>query len=94
MTKQIPPEIADRLQLLLKATAALFKASKITIIVRAPEDGNTEGDLVLTNDNPSKAMMVLRGHMVAEARRFADEGALSGKPGAEFPYYRNLDEID
>ena len=93
MTKAIPPEIADRLKHLLKPIADLFNASKITIIVRSPEEGNTVGDLVLSNDNPSKVLQTLRAHMVAEAERFAAEGARSGEPGAEFPHRKNLDEI-
>jgi hypothetical protein len=94
VTQQIPPEIAERLQTLLKPIAALFNAPRITIIVRSPEEGNAVGDLVLSNDNPSAVVATLRAHMVAEAQRFAAEGARSGvDPGAEFPHRRNLDEI-
>lgn len=93
MTRQIPTEIADRLKLLLDAIARLFKASRITIIVRTPEDGNATGDLVFSNDNPTHAIAALRTHMEQEAKRFAAEGAESGKAGAEWPKQRNLDEI-
>ena len=93
MTKQIPEEVAERLKLLLKPIAEMFRASKITIILRAPEEGNSVGDLILSNDNPTKAVEALRYHLVSEARRFADEGAKSGTPEGEFPKYRNLDEI-
>src|ERR1700726_4458568 len=84
-TKQIPKEIAARINLPLKPIAELFAASRITIIVRSPEEGNTLGNLVLSNDNPTKIMEVLKEHMVAEAKRFAAEGKRSGTPGAEFP---------
>ena len=93
MTKTIPTEIADRLKLLLKPIAELFAASRITIIVRAPEEGNTLGDLVLTNDNPTRVIQTLRAHMVAEAERFAAEGKRSGTPGAEFPKTKDADTI-
>lgn len=93
MTQQIPVEIADRLKLLLDAITKLFKASRITIIVRTPEDANSTGDLVFSNDQPHKAIEALRTHMVAQAQKFADEGAKSGTPGAEWPKHRNLDEI-
>ena len=93
MTRQIPTEVAERLKLLLEAIARLFKASRITIIVRSPEDANATGDLVFSNDNPTQAIAALRAHMVAEAERFAAEGARSGSPGAEWPKHKNLDEI-
>lgn len=94
MTRQIPEPIAERLKLLLAAIAKLFRASRITLIVRAPEEGNALGTLVMGNDSPTEAIQALREHMAAEAKRFAAEGARSGQsPDAEFPKYRNLDEI-
>lgn len=93
MTKAIAPEIAERLKLLLKPIAELFAASRITIIVRSPEEGNTLGNLVLSNDNPTKIMEVLKEHMVAEAERFAAEGKRSGTLGAEFPKHKDADTI-
>ena len=93
MTKAIPPEIAERLKALLKPIAEMFKASRITIIVRSPESGNAVGDLVLTNDNPTKIMEVLKAHMVSEAERYAAEGARSGQPGAEWPKQRDINEL-
>jgi hypothetical protein len=93
MTKQIPTEIADRLKVLLKPIAELFAASRITIIVRSPEEGNTVGDLVMSNDNPTLVLKTLRAHMQAEAQRFADEGKRSGTPGAEFPKTKDADTL-
>ena len=93
MTKAIPPEVAERLKVLLKPIAELFNSSRITIIVRAPEGANSIGSLVLGNDNPTDVLTVLRAHMAAEAQRFAAEGRQSGQPDAEFPKYKNLDEI-
>ena len=93
MTKAIPPEIADRLKALLKPIAELFAASRITIIIRSPEEGNTVGDLVLSSDNPTKVLEVLKAHMRAEAERFAAEGKRSGTPGAEFPKTKDADTL-
>ena len=94
MTKPIPPEVAEQLKAYLKPIAWMFRTSKISIIVRGAEGGNAEGDLVFSNDHPAKLLAVLKTHMEAEARRFADEGAESGQPGSEWPKFRNLDEID
>lgn len=93
MTQQIPEAVAERLKLLLAAIAKLFKASRITLIVRSPEDANSVGDLVFSSDSPAKVMEVLRAHMLAEAQRFADEGAKSGTPGAEWPHQRDMNEL-
>lgn len=93
MTKAIPPEIAERLKVLLKPIADLFAASRITIVVRSPEEGNTVGDLVLSSDNPTKVLEVFKAHMRAEAQRFAAEGQRSGTPGAEFPKHKDADTI-
>ena len=93
MTQQIPEPIAERLKLLLEAIARLFKASRITIIVRSPEEGNANGTLIMGNDNPTKAMEALRTHMQAQAQSFADEGARSGEHGAEWPRFKNIDEL-
>lgn len=94
MTKQIPLEQAERLKLLLKPIAEMFRTSKISIIVRAVEGGNAEGDLIFSSDHPAELLKTLKRHMAAEAKRFAAEGSRSGQsPDAEFPKYRNLDEI-
>lgn len=94
MISPIPPEIADALKPHLIAIKRLFKASRITLVVRTPEDSNAAGNLVLSDDNPTLVIQAIRAQMVAEAQRFADEGASSGvDPKAEFPYRRNLDEI-
>lgn len=93
MTKAIPLEIAERLKLLLKPIAEMFAASRITIIIRSPEEGNTVGDLVLSSDNPTQVLEVLKTHMRAEAERFAAEGKRSGTPGAEFPKTRDADTL-
>lgn len=93
MVRQIPAEIAERMKLLLEAIAKMFKASRITIIVRSPEEANSVGDLIFSNDNPTKVMEALRNHMVAQAQSLADEGARSGTPGSEWPKLRNIDEI-
>lgn len=93
MTRAIPAETAERLKVLLKPIAEIFRASRITIIVRTPEGSNATGDLVLSNDNPTLVMETLRAHMVAEAARFAAEAERSRAPGAEFPKHKNLDEI-
>lgn len=90
MTQQIPKEAADKLKIYLAPIAKLFKSPLITIIVRSREPGNTVGDLVLTNDNPTAVINTLRAHMVAEAQRFADEGERSGRdPDAAFPVQRD-----
>ena len=93
MTKQIPLEVADRLKELLKPIAQLFNAAKITIVIRSPDQGNVVGDLVLTNDNPTKVLETLRTHMVEEAKRFAAEGARSGTEGAQFPHHSPADRL-
>ena len=94
MTKPIPPEFQKPLEDYLAGIAKLFGASRITVVVRAADSGNTVGDLVLSNDDhPGKVIDVLREHMTAEARRFAAEGRRSGQPGAEFPHQRPLDHV-
>ena len=64
----IPTEIQERLQHHLTAIARLFKAPRITVIVRGPEVGNAKGDRVLSNDNLTHALAALRARMVAEAK--------------------------
>lgn len=93
MTQPIPEETRLQLQELLKPIARLFAASHITIIVRAPEGANSVGNLVLTNDNPTKIMEVFKEHMVAEAKRFAAEGPRSGTEGSEFPHHSPADTL-
>lgn len=93
MTIPIPKEQSDRLKTLLKPIAEMFLSANITLIVRALEGGNSSGSLVISSDNPTKALEALRHHMEAEAKRFAAEGARSGEPGAEFPYQRDIHEL-
>ena len=94
MTKPIPPEFQEQLERYLTAIAKLFRAPRITIVVRSSDSGNTQGDLVLSQDDRlDKVIEVLVMHRQAEARRFAAEGERSGQPGAEFPYRRNIDEL-
>ena len=93
MTKPIPPEQYERLKALLKPIADMFVSRNITLIVRADEGANSGGSLVISSDNPTKALEALRHHMEEEAKRFAAEGERSGTDGAEFPVLRNLDEI-
>jgi len=94
VTKPIPPEFQEPLQRYLTAIAKLFRAPRITVIIRSADNGNTQGDLVLGNDEHiDKVIEVLTIHRIAEARRFAAEGARSGLPGSEFPHLRNIDEL-
>ena len=94
MTKPIPPEIDEPLKRYLTAIAKLFRAPRITLIIRSADNGNTQGDLVMSQDDRlDKVIEVLTIHRIAEARRFAAEGERSGQPGAEFPHRRNIDEL-
>lgn len=70
---EIPEEIKERLQHHLTAIARLFKAPKITLIVRGPEAGNAKGDLVLGNDSPTLALAALRARIIAEAEFLAGD---------------------
>lgn len=56
------------LQIHLAAIAKAFKAPRITLIVRGPEDGNVKGDLVLTNDNPVFVERVFRAQMIERGK--------------------------
>jgi hypothetical protein len=56
------------LQIHLAAIAKAFKAPRITIVVRGPEDGNVKGDLVLTNDNPVFVERVFRAQMIERGK--------------------------
>ena len=94
MTKPVPEDIAEKLKPLMAGIARLFQTSRISIIVRAPEGGNALGDLVFSNDNPTKVLETLRTHMVEEAKRFAAEGKRSGAdPTAEFPKHSPADRL-
>ena len=88
----IPKEIEERLRPHLAAIARLFKAPRITLIVRAPEIGNVTGDLVLSNDNPTRAIAALRSRMVAEAEIYAGAPnrmtAIVKEPSSEPPAAR------
>jgi hypothetical protein len=75
----IPKEVQDALRPHLAAIARIFKAPRITLIVRAPEGANVKGDLVLGNDDPSLALAALRARMVAEAELFRDDPDLHMK---------------
>ena len=68
----IPPEVEARLKPALTAIAKLFRAPRITIIVRAPEVGNVKGDLVLGNDDLGKVAEALKALVVGEAVLFAN----------------------
>lgn len=68
---EIPEEIRKQLEHHMAGVAKLFKAPLITLIVRAGD--NASGDLVLTNDNPTLVLEVLRNRMVAEAKRQAED---------------------
>ena len=93
MSQPIPEETRLRLQELLKPIAQLFAASHITLVVRAPEGANSVGNLVLSSDNPTKVLAVLKEHAIAEAKRFAAEGARSGTEGAQFPHHSPADRL-
>lgn len=69
----IPPAIQEQLQRLLGGIARMFKSPKITLIVRAPHDaqGNSTGDLVLTNDNPLFAERALKTLVIGRAKILA-----------------------
>lgn len=68
----IPAEIEERLKPALTAIAKLFKAPRITLIVRSPDVGNVKGDLVLGNDDLTKVEAALRALVVGEAVLFAE----------------------
>ena len=85
MRKAIPPELLDKLMPLVRSIGALFVAPRITIIVRAPEDANVTGDFIWSNDQPQKVADVLKSHMMANAKQFAD-----GQPGSYYPVQHNL----
>lgn len=67
----IPPEMEAYLQIHLAAIARAFKAPRITLIVRGPEDGNVKGDLVIGNDNPVFVGRVLNAQMISRAKILA-----------------------
>ena len=70
---KISKEVEDALKPHLAAIARIFKAPRITIIVRAPEGANVVGDLVFGNDDPTLALAALRARMIAEAELFRDD---------------------
>lgn len=67
----IPSDIQDRLKGHLIAIARIFKAPRITLILRSPDVGNVTGDLVLGNDNPLYVERALKARVVAEAEILA-----------------------
>lgn len=67
----IPPEFEEILQRHIWGIRRLFKSPRVTIIVRAADDGNAKGDLVLTEDDPIRVMEALRARMIDEAKIFA-----------------------
>ena len=85
MRKAIPPKLMGQLMPLVRSIGALFVAPKITIIVRAPDDANVTGDFIWSNDDPRKIADVLKAHMHANAKQFAD-----GEPGSYYPVQHNL----
>ncbi len=68
---EIPASVQERLQAHLVAIARIFKAPRITIIVRSPEEGNAKGDLILGNDDPLYVSRALRARMIAESKILA-----------------------
>lgn len=67
----IPESIESQLKPYLTAIARLFKAPRITLIVRGPglgDEGNAKGDLVLTNDNPLFAGRALAALEIGRAQ--------------------------
>ena len=74
---KISKEVEDALKPHLAAIARIFKAPRITVIVRAPEGANVVGDLVLSNDNPTLVIAALRARMVAEAEIDVDQPGMT-----------------
>lgn len=68
----IPDHVQRLLQEHLIQIARIFKAPRITLIVRGPDDGNAKGDLVLTNDNPLFVERALKAQVLARAKILAD----------------------
>ena len=68
----IPKDIEDRLRGHLTAIARLFKAPRITMIVRSPEEGNARGDLILGNDDPYLVACALKARVIDEAFLWAE----------------------
>lgn len=68
---EIPKDVQDRLKPLLASIARLFRAPRITLIVRAPDVGNVKGDMVIGNDDPTSVIGALRARMVDEAEIYA-----------------------
>jgi hypothetical protein len=71
MTKPIPQDIRNKLAPLMGAIGKLFATPLVTVIIRAPHVANVTGDLVLSSDNPTEVLAVVKHHMVAEAQRLA-----------------------
>ena len=65
---EIPSSIQERLQAHLIEIARIFKAPRVTLIVRSPDVANVKGDLILGNDDPHFVSQALRARMVAEAQ--------------------------
>lgn len=91
----IPSEIESALRPHLAAIAKIFRAPRITIVVRGPGDGNAGGDLVLSNDNPTLALHALRARAVAEGEILAGTPAAMNvwvKPPSDArPHFQNDD---
>ena len=67
----IPADAQAIIQGHLTAIARIFKTSRITLVVRAADDGNAKGDLVLTNDDPYLAECALKAEVIRRAQIFA-----------------------
>ena len=65
---QIPDSVQEKLKAHLGAIAGIFKAPRITLIVRGPEEGNARGDLILGNDDPVYVSKALRARIIAESK--------------------------
>lgn len=93
----IPAEIEARLKPHLAAIARLFRAPRITLIVRGGDGGNAGGDLVLGNDNPTLALGALRARAVAEAEILAgtpEQTRVQFKPGPKVEFDSDSDSLD
>lgn len=67
----IPDAGRKHLQAHLTEIARIFRTSRITLVVRAADDGNAKGDLVLTNDDPYLAELALKAEVIRRAQMFA-----------------------
>lgn len=65
---EIPASVQERIKAHLVEIAKIFKAPRITLIVRGPEEGNASGDLILGNDEPMYVSRALRARIIAESK--------------------------